>query len=111
MVQPGKAMKLLVSIVLLLLIAPVTGWAHTPSQKTLSHSQKEISRERAIEIARPHVKFQPKSVKAEKIRERDRRVWRVTFRGEPPGQGSVMGEVMIISIDRVTGDIVSLAQS
>jgi hypothetical protein len=37
--------------------------------------------------------------------------WRVTFRGEPVGQVNAIGEIMIISIDRFTGEIVSVAQS
>jgi hypothetical protein len=104
-------MKVAVSFLILLLMVPFTGRSHNSTQKILSVSQKEISRKRAIEIARAHVKFQPKSIKAEKLKENRRPVWRVTFRGEPMGQGNMMGEIMIISIDRFTGEIVSIAQS
>jgi predicted small lipoprotein YifL len=105
-------MKFAVSFFILLLMAPLAGCPRKSPQKVPSNSsQREISRERAIEIARSHVKFQPKSINAEKATENGRSVWRVTFRGEPVGQVSVMGEIMIISIDRFTGEIVSIAQS
>jgi hypothetical protein len=73
--------------------------------------QKEISRERAIEIARARVNFKPKGVEAVKATEDSRPVWRVTFRGEPVSQVHLLGEVMVISVDRVTGEIVSIAKS
>ena len=72
---------------------------------------REISRERAIEIARPHVTFPPNSVEAEKATVRGRPVWRVTFRGEPVSQVHLMGEVVVVEVDRETGEIVSLAMS
>ena len=71
----------------------------------------DITRERAIEIARPHVKFQPKSITADKIKDGGRRVWRVTFRGEPAGEGHPVGEILIVLIDRISGEVVSIAQS
>ena len=74
-------------------------------------ASSEISRDRAIEIARPHVPFEPKSIEAEKASEGGRPIWRVTFRGEPVSQIHLMGEVLIVSVDRRTGEIVSLARS
>lgn len=70
---------------------------------------EEIDRERAIEIAREHVSFEPQSVEAEKSQESGRPIWRVTFRrsaGPHP-----MGGIMIVDIDRRTGEVVGLAQS
>jgi hypothetical protein len=104
-------MKVAMSFFILLLMDPFMGRSPNSDQNILSISQKEINRKRAIEIARAHVKFQPKSIKAEKLKENRRPVWRVTFRGESMGQGNVMGEIMIISIDSFTGEIVSIAQS
>ncbi len=106
-----KAMKFAGSFVILLLAVPFMDCPHQFTQTVASISRKEISRARAIEIARSQVKFKPKSITAEKMKENRRPVWRVTFRGEPPGKGNVMGESMIISIDRFTGQIVSIAQS
>lgn len=68
----------------------------------------EISRERAIQIAREHVSFEPQSVEAEKLEEDDRPIWRVTFR-RPTGPHP-MGGIMIVDIDRRTGEVVGLAQ-
>jgi hypothetical protein len=104
-------MKVALSFLTLLLMDPFMGRSHNSAQNILSISQKEINRKRAIEIARAHVKFQPKSIKAEKLKESRRPVWRVTFRGESVGQGNMMLEIMIIGIDRFTGEIVSIAQS
>jgi hypothetical protein len=74
-------------------------------------SGEEISRERAIEIARPHVTFEAKSIEAEKDTEEGRPIWRVTFRGEPIGPSHPIGEVQIITVDRRTGEITSLAMT
>jgi len=73
--------------------------------------RKEISRQRAIEIARPQVKFQVKSVAAKRDTDNGRPVWRVTFRGKHVSEGHPMTEIMIVLVDRKTGEIVSLAQS
>ena len=70
-----------------------------------------MTRERAIEIARSQVKFQPKSIVAEKATETGRPVWRVTFRGEPVSKEHPFSELMIVTLDRKTGEIVSIAQS
>lgn len=69
----------------------------------------EIDEARAIELARPHVTFEPESVEAEKAMEGGRPVWQVTFRGaaeRPP-----LGNFMIVTIDRQTGEVVALAKS
>jgi hypothetical protein len=108
----ADAMKAAVPLLISLVMLPLVGCPRKSAQRAPSNtSTKEISRERAIEIARPHVKFQPKSINAEKTTENRRPVWRVTFRGEPVGQVNTMGEIMIISIDRLTGEVVSVAQS
>lgn len=74
-------------------------------------SAQEIGREEAVEKARAHVDFEVRSVDAEKTTEQGRPVWRITFRGRPPGEGHAMGEVVIVVLDRTTGELVSLAQS
>lgn len=71
----------------------------------------EIGRDEAVEIAREHVDFEVRSVDAERSTEQGRPVWRITFRGRPPGEGTAIGEVVIVILDRRTGELVSLAQS
>ena len=71
----------------------------------------EITREQAIEIARKHVSFEPRSIEAAAVKEDGRPVWRVTFRGRPPGPEHAMGEFQEILVDRRTGEVVSLAMS
>ncbi len=73
--------------------------------------RKEISKEHAIEIARAHVNFQPKTTEAEKATEDGREVWRVTFRGESVSQIHLHPQTMIVTVDRKTGEIVSLSKS
>ncbi len=82
-----------------------------PSAQGVQTARKEITRERAIEIARERIDFKPKSVKAVKAIEDKRKVWRVTFRGEPISKVHPMGETMILSIDRFTGEVVSVSKS
>lgn len=99
-------------LLILVLLVSLPGCLTKPAQKDASGSPKnEISRERAIEIARSHVKFQPKSITAKKTADNGRPVWRVTFRGEPVSQVHPMGEILIVIVDRKTGEIVSVAQS
>ena len=71
----------------------------------------EIGREEAVERARGHVDFEVRSVEVETTNEAGRPVWRITFRGRPPGKGSAVGEVVIVVLDRRTGELISLAQS
>ena len=75
------------------------------------HSQMEINRGRAVEIARPHVSFQPDSIEAERATSAGRPVWRVTFRGRLPGQPPLLFETIVVEVDRRNGKVVSIAQS
>lgn len=99
-------------LLILGLLVSLAGCLTRRSQKDPSGSPKnEISRERAIEIGRAQVKFQPKSIAAEKTKDNGRPVWRVTFRGEPVSPVHPIGEIFIVILDRKTGEIVSVAQS
>jgi hypothetical protein len=70
----------------------------------------EISRDRAIDIARQQVSFQPDRVAADRTTSGARPVWRVTLRGRLPGQPPGLFETIIIEIDRRTGEVVSIAR-
>jgi hypothetical protein len=70
---------------------------------------EEIDRERAIELARPHVDFEPGTVEAEKAVKDGRPVWRVTFRGKAGPHP--MGGYMEVLIDRRSGQALGLAKS
>lgn len=72
---------------------------------------QEISRERAIEIARAQIKFEPDSTDAERVTSGSRPVWRVTFRGRLPGQPPGLFETAVIEVDRRTGEVVSIART
>ena len=71
----------------------------------------EITRDRAIEIARQEVSFEPGSVEAELSSSDSRPVWRVTFRGRLPGQPQGLFETLIVDVDTDTGEIVSIART
>jgi len=91
----------------LLLVTAVLTMGHT----CVGPSSQEISRERAIEIARSQISFQPDSVDAERTTSNARPVWRVTFRARLPNQPPGLFETAVIEIDRRTGEIVSVART
>jgi peptidase YpeB-like protein len=70
----------------------------------------EISQEKAIELARTHVQFQPGKIDAVTDIDQGRPVWRVTFYGKGVSADHP-GEVMIVVLDRKTGEVVSLGMS
>ena len=74
-------------------------------------SPTEISRDRAVEIARAQVSFQPDSVEAQRTTSGVRQVWRITFRGRLAGQPPELFETVIIEVDRRSGEIVSVART
>lgn len=99
-------------LLMVLLLAFLAGCSRNPTQTDPSGSPKnEITRERAIEIGRTHVKFQPKSINAERTTDNGRPVWRVTFRGEPVSQAQPIGDILVVFVDRKTGEVVSVAKS
>ena len=75
-----------------------------------SRGNAEISKERAIELARQHVSFEPGKIETEKDTEDGRPVWRVTFYGKNVSAVHP-GEVMIVTLDRRTGEVVALGMS
>ena len=74
-------------------------------------ARKEISRERAIEIARERRDFKPKSVRAVRMIEDNHKVWRVTIYGEPFGKLLPIGGTMMVSVDRLNGKILSFSKN
>ena len=108
----------LVAVAVLVIAAMAASCAARPdggseSEPTAKGSERaaEITREQAIEIVRPQVEFEPKSIEAVAEEDEGRPVWRVTFRGRPPGPEHAMGEFQEFLVDRRTGEIVSLAMS
>jgi len=74
-------------------------------------SSNEISRERAIEIARSQLSFSPDTIDATRTDSGGRNVWRVTFRGRLPGQPPGLFETLIVEVDRITGEIIGIART
>ena len=70
-------------------------------------TSSEISRERAIEIARQEVTLNADSIEAQKVTSDGKPVWRVTFKGRLPDQPPGLFETRIVEIDAQTGKIVS----
>ena len=73
-------------------------------------SGQEISRERAIEIARQQIDFEPGKVEAVKETDQGRPVWKVTFYAKGV-DATHPGQVSFFLVDRNTGEIVSLGMS
>ena len=71
---------------------------------------QEISQERAIEIARQSIDFEPGKVEAVKDTQENRPIWRVTFYGKGV-DATHPGQVSFVVVDRKTGEIVSLGMS
>jgi hypothetical protein len=85
----------------------------TPSDKPQS-TPTQITRERAIEIARQGLSFSPDSVDAvQTTSEAPGRpaVWRVTLKGRLPDQPPGLFETRIFDIDVKSGKIVSASMN
>jgi hypothetical protein len=71
----------------------------------------EITRDRAIALAKAQVKFEPFDVKAQRTRTNGRAIWRVELKGRLPGQPPMLFETAIVEIDAVSGAVVSVAKT
>jgi peptidase YpeB-like protein len=69
----------------------------------------QITRDRAIEIARKDLAFKPDSVDAVQTTEQQRQIWRVTFKGRLPDQPPGLFETVTVDVDARTGEVVSAA--
>ena len=72
---------------------------------------KEITRERAIEIAQKEVQWKADTVNAERARSQGRDVWRVTFQRRLPDAPPGLFDTHIVEIDVRTGEIVTVSIS
>ncbi len=79
---------------------------------TCPSPSREITRDRAIAIARTDVSFEVVSVNAERVVDNGLRVWRVTLQGPPASPDHpLLRPILIVLIDARTGEIVSVAKS
>ena len=78
--------------------------------KTATSPTSTISRDRAIEIARQQVSFEPTSTEAVRDTRQSRPVWVVTFR-RADGSHSGLGQFAEVTIDRSTGRVITVAMS
>ena len=72
---------------------------------------RDITRDRAITIARGQVRWQPFESVAVKAAASGRRIWRVTLKGRLPDQPPLLFETAIVEIDAITGAILSVART
>ena len=77
---------------------------------TCGPPRNEISRERAIAIARSQVSFTPDSIDAQRSTSPDGPIWRVTLRGRLPGQPPGLFETTVVEIDARSGGVISVAR-
>ncbi len=95
-------------LLVLALAMSATGARCDPPPSNPPAQQTEITRERAIEIARKQVSFRPDSVDAVQVTSEGPGrpvVWRVTFKGRLPDQPPDLFETRIVEIDVRTGEI------
>ena len=71
----------------------------------------DITRERAIEIARQEVNIAAESVEAVQVASEGRILWRVTIKARLPDAPPGLFETRIVDIDARSGKIVSLSTS
>jgi uncharacterized membrane protein YkoI len=77
---------------------------------TCGPPRDEISRERAIAIARSQVSFTPDSIDLQRSTSADGPIWRVTLRGRLPGQPPDLFETAVVEIDARSGRVISVAR-
>lgn len=79
---------------------------------TCSTAPREVTRDRAIAIARAHATFDVASAEAARDSDGGRPVWRVTLRGKPASPDHpLLRPILIVLIDRRTGEVISVAKS
>jgi len=72
----------------------------------------EITSARAITIARAQVTFEPVTIDVDKASDAGQPMWRVTLRGSPASPDHAeLRPIIIVLIDRRTGDVRSVARS
>lgn len=64
-----------------------------------------------MQIARQELSFEPVSHEVEKVTEDGRAMWRVTFRGKPIRPGRSMVHILIVLLDRKTGEVMGLSMN
>jgi hypothetical protein len=69
-----------------------------------------ITRDRAIEIARQHVSFEPTSTEIGTDVLQGKQVWVVTFRRADGSHGG-LGQFVQITVERSTGEVLTIAMS
>ena len=77
---------------------------------TCGPPRNEISRERAIAVARSQVSFTPDSIDAQRSTSPDGPIWRVTLHGRLPGQPPGLFETTVVEIDARRGHVISVAR-
>ena len=97
-----RATRILALVTAVTAIAACGGTPASPSST--------ITRERAIEIARSHVSFEPTSVDAEHAARQGKQVWLVTLRRADGNHGG-LGQFAEVTVDRATCDVMTSAMS
>ena len=93
------------------LLLPVIAFASLGALCDPPAKSSDITRERAIEIARQEVNIAAESVEAVQVASEGRMLWRVTIKGRLPDAPPGLFETRIVDIDVQSGKIVSLSTS
>ena len=94
----------------MVLFAPVVLGVVFACGSTPTSPSSEITRDRAIEIARSHVSFDATTVEARPDVREGKAVWVVALRRVDGSHGG-LGQFAEVTVDRSTGDVVTIAMS
>lgn len=100
-----------VVLILAAAIAALGAACDPPVKSAKPDAPVEITRERAIEIARHEIRFDATSVEADRVTADGVIVWRVTLKGRLPDQPPGLFETRIFDIDVKSGKIVSASMN
>lgn len=70
--------------------------------------QPLVAEDQAINTARLQVFFEPESIEAQLNTDQDPQVWEISLRGRLPGQSIFDFELAVVTIDAITGNVVSI---
>ena len=70
--------------------------------------QPLVAEDQAINTARLQVLFEPESIEAQLNNDQDPPVWEIALRGRLPGQSIFEFELAVVTIDAITGNVLSI---
>ena len=70
--------------------------------------QPLVEEDQAVNTARLQVLFEPESIEAQLNTDQDHPAWEIALRGRLPGQSIFEFELAVVTIDAITGNVLSI---